>query len=688
MRNTFLCVLSAASVYLAAVARPAAAEGDASGGLSKSPARFVTATEIDLKDQWVKKHLLGKTSDSLPFSFVFDSHGSEELLTEWPKKSETTKLDGARTRHAFTWTDPKTGLEVRCVVVDYSDFPTVEWTLYFRNAGKADTPILSDIRSLDAKIALAISTFDRAIVHYNRGSTARAIDYEPLTAAVTDGAKLVFTPNVGRPTDGIWPYFNLQYGSEGRLIVVGWPGKWSASFELQLNQLESIQNVHVAAGQELFRAKLHPGEEVRSPLMVQQFYRGDWQRAQNAWRRWMVAHNLPRPGGNLPSSMLTPCSSHQFAEMTKADEASQKTFIDRYVEERIKIDYWWMDAGWYPCKGNWWNTGTWEVDKTRFPNGLRAISDYARSKGIKTIVWFEPERCQPDTWLFENRKEWLLDGPLGKLLNLGNPEALKWAIQHFGDLVAEQGIDLYRQDHNINPLPHWRNHDARDRQGITENAHVTGYLAYWDGLSRRFPNMLIDACSGGGRRNDLETMRRSVPLLRSDYLFEPIGQPCQTYGLAYWLPYYGTGQMIVGSYGFRSGMCAGNIPCWDMRDKNLDYPLLRKLTSERREVADCYLGDFYPLTPYSLESAAWMAWQFDLPEKGEGLVQAFRRDKSDEESKTFKLQGLEPDAVYTVKNFDEQGATKMTGRDLGEQGIAINIKEKPGAVVVAYQKES
>ena len=73
---------------------------------------------------------------------------------------------------------------------------------------------------------------------------------------------------------------------------------------------------------------------------------------------------------------------------------------------------------------------------------------------------------------------------------------------------------------------------------MTENLHVQGYLAYWDALRRRHPGMLIDSCASGGRRNDIETLRRAVPLLRSDYqAFDgnpvyALGNQCQTYGLS------------------------------------------------------------------------------------------------------------------------------------------------------------
>ena len=79
----------------------------------------------------------------------------------------------------------------------------------------------------------------------------------------------------------------------------------------------------------------------------------------------------------------------------------------------------------------------------------------------------------------------------------------------------------------MDPLSFWRDNDAEDRQGITEIRHVEGYLAYWDELRRRHPEMLIDTCASGGRRNDLETLRRAVPLLRSDFQapVRPAGRP-------------------------------------------------------------------------------------------------------------------------------------------------------------------
>jgi alpha-galactosidase len=349
-----------------------------------------------------------------------------------------------------------------------------------------------------------------------------------------------------------------------------------------------------------------------------------------------------------------------------------------------------MDAGWYVNETGWPNTGTWEVDTKRFPNGLRAITDYAHARGLKCIVWFEPERVTPGTWLYQNHPEWLIGkGDGQKLLNLGDKAAWDWLVEHIGGLIESQGIDLYRQDFNMDPLEYWRSADTEDRQGITENHYVTGYLAYWDALRERFPNMLIDSCASGGHRNDIETLRRSVPLLRSDYIFEPNGQQGHSYGLAPWFPYYGTGVRDTNAYGFRSCMCPGMIPCWDMRDRTLPYDEIRRLTGQWKQVADNFFGDFYPLTSYSIDPAEWIAWQFHREDAGQGMVQAFRRDESVYESARFRLQGLAPDATYDVTDLDKPEATvQITGRELMEKGLLVQLPDRPAAALIAYKKKS
>jgi hypothetical protein len=110
------------------------------------------------------------------------------------------------------------------------------------------------------------------------------------------------------------------------------------------------------------------------------------------------------------------------------------------------------------------------------------------------------------------------------------------------------------------------------------------------------------------------------------------------------------------------------------------------LFGQWRQTSASYYGDFYPLTPCSRNNTVWIAWQFDQTEVGEGMVQAFRRDENTEGSKSLRLRGLEPDAKYEVKDLDSGRPQQVTGRELMEKGLVINIAEKPGVAVVTYKK--
>ena len=87
-----------------------------------------------------------------PFSFLYGGKASAELLKAWPCERSSRKLDEQRTERTSVWTDPATGLQVRCVGIEYGDFPTVEWAVHFKNTGAKDTPILSDIQGVDLSL--------------------------------------------------------------------------------------------------------------------------------------------------------------------------------------------------------------------------------------------------------------------------------------------------------------------------------------------------------------------------------------------------------------------------------------------------------------------------------------------------------------------------------------------------------
>jgi alpha-galactosidase len=641
------------------------------------------------------------------FSFQYGGKNSREFLANWTLKRENKTLDAHRTQYTLTYTDPQTALEAKVVAVAYNDFPTVEWTLYFTNNGKSDTPILSNIRAADT--AIHCTGFGDWTLHHHKGDNCTADSYGPLTTPLTE-TPLNIANSGGRPTQTALPYFNISRGdNEGLIFVVSWAGQWNTQFrhekrgqpkEEDKSGVES--QLTLQAGQEQTHFFLFPVETLRQPMIVLQFWRGDYAHAQNVWRSWMIAHNIPRPGGQLPKlAQLNACNGHQFPEYSKMDGASQILFIDKYLEHGFPLDYWWMDAGWYivnPGTG-WWNTGTWEVDPKRFPGGLLPITKHGHDKGVKSIVWFEPERGDRNTWLANERPQWIHGGKDGGLLKLSEPEVLNWVIERVDKIMTENGVDLYRQDFNIDPLGFWRSNDTENRQGITEIRHVENYFKYWDTLRERHPNMLIDSCASGGRRNDLETLRRAVPLLRSDYTeirpFDAAGNQAHAFVLPLWMPYFGTGLIGKDSYindihnmryDLRTTFSPSFTACWDVRDNKLPYEQILKLGAQWKEYGQYYFGDYYTLTPYSLDRSAWLGWQFHDSEKDAGSVQMFRREESLYEVGRFPLFGLTASKKYRITNIDDASDTvEATGEELMSKGLRITIPDRLSTGFYLYE---
>jgi alpha-galactosidase len=194
-------------------------------------ARYVTPEEMAARQRWTEEVLLAQGAP--PFSFVYGGRLSPEILAGWTADRRTERLGDGNTRHVVRYTDPASGLDARCEAVEYRAFPTVEWTLIFRNGGSAATPILQDVRALDAAFPLSLpdgaSVPPRGVVlHHAVGSPARADDYAPLETLLRPGASVALAARGGRPSDTDLPFINLEWAGRGLVVAVGWPGQWAA----------------------------------------------------------------------------------------------------------------------------------------------------------------------------------------------------------------------------------------------------------------------------------------------------------------------------------------------------------------------------------------------------------------------------------------------------------------------------
>ena len=347
--------------------------------------------------------------------------------------------------------------------------------------------------------------------------------------------------------------------------------------------------------------------------------------------------------------------------------------IKKLKKYELGFEYIWIDAGWYgystmPCpnefEGDWGvHTGNWNVNKTYHPDGLKDVSKTIAECNMKFLLWLEPERCIKTTDIAVSHPEWFFKGHDDNwLLNLGNENALQYVIDLISNLIQEHHISCYRQDFNIDPLSYWRENDEPDRAGINEIKHIMGLYTFWDTLLERFPHLIIDNCASGGRRIDIETLRRSIPMWRSDYQCWWNGGPEKTQthstSFAWWLPYSGAGAGNVLGDTYRSRSCyAASLVMnyWGYEGWKFDETYVKwakEQNEEYRRVRPYLSCDYYPLILSPLDDSNWSASQFNRPEKGDGIIMAFRRPLSVCDRAQLQLKGLDKTKLNIISDAD------------------------------------
>ncbi len=660
----------------------------AAGMMTGAHAARPVPADFSEAQRWLDR-AFGGEAETLPFSFVYGGKPSSELLKSWAGKRDSQLLQDGRTQRVFGYADTSTGLSVNCVATVYADFPAVEWTLHFKNSGLADTPILEQVQALDACFG-AGSPPDAFRLRYALGSHESIKDFAPQENDLS--APLRLSPCGGRSSDGVFPFFHLSKAAGGVIVGIGWTGQWAANFEAPASGVARVR-----AGMELTHLKLHPGEEIRTPAILLMFWSGNEAfRGNNLLRRLLREHYAPKPNGK-PVNPPVAASPHAVIGFTDTTEANMIVGIQNVAAHQFPVDTWWIDAGWNGDGDNWARTvGTWTPNATRFPNGLKPVADAAHAKGLRFLLWFEPERVMRDTWLWEHHRDWLSapdnlppelqyqknDGFF--LLNLGHPAALAWAKSTLSKMISETGIDIYRQDFNMTPLYFWRKDEARDRQGMNEIRHVTGLYDLFDTLLREHPGLLIDNCASGGRRIDFEIMRRALSLWRSDVCWDALGEQSMNYGISLWYPITGVGAIDMDAYTFRSGLGSNLSLALDYYHQPAIWAPAAGMVRQWQGIRRLFSEDFYPLTPYSLNTDQWIAWQYHDPEAGEGIVQAFRREKSAVGDNTLKFCGLERNRVYSVQDLDAGTRQELSGSVLMDTGLVVHCPAAPGSVLVHY----
>ena len=178
-------------------------------------------------------------------------------------------------------------------------------------------------------------------------------------------------------------------------------------------------------------------------------------------------------------------------------------------------EYYCIDAGWY-AKGDWWDeVGEWQESRERFPNGLKEVTDYIRSKGMIPGVWLEIEvmgiNCKmvnevcDDSWFFTRHGKRVFDRSRYQL-DFRNPKVVAHANEVVDRLISEYGIGYIKMDYNIEPGIGTEQNANSVGDGLLE--HERAYLKWLDGIFEKYPKLIIENCSSGGLRMDYALLSR------------------------------------------------------------------------------------------------------------------------------------------------------------------------------------
>lgn len=634
---------------------------------------------------------------SIPVSYTLGGTAYHGFPAAFEPITERRRVSAGLDEVTVTAHTPE-GLELKAVCQMYLDYPVVDWVMYVSNKGSENSPILSDWR-----VDPVFAGQDPQLYHSN-GDDCTPNGYTWFTDDVTEGQPISIHPYLdGTSCCGAFPYMRLRFKGWGVNIAVGWTGTWNVDFS------RKGDSVIVSAGQYTFASYLKPGETVRTPRMTYEAYAGGDDRACNLWRSFYIDHILPKENGQPlpPKLVLHTWMIDGLPEFCGVTEENQFKAIDTYLAGGLHPDIWWIDAGWYPCDNNWPTTGSWYPNPDHFPNGLGPVGQKCDDNDIQLLVWFEPERVHLYSDLWRDHPDFLLTYKgepnewygSNALLNLGDPKVCDWLIDLVDGIIKESHIRIYRQDFNFQPRIYWDCNTEEGRAGILENLHILGYYRYWDTLIARNPGLWMDSCASGGRRNDIETMRRAVPLHYTDVGYgDHHVKQFQHREMFEWIPYFRAHTKSwdndehnycgidrpTDEFAFQNAMTPAITCMVEWNDNEAMYACARRMLPVWRRAAAIELSaDYYPLTVCRKDPADWYAMQFDG--ETEGFIQLIRNIQVKTDSVTVAPH-VDTTKTYTFTDPLGKRSFTVSGAQLAREGFNDTLALRSG-VIWFYTKQ-
>ena len=594
------------------------------------------------------------------------------------------------------------GVVAEAKIKEIPEYNAEEWVLYFKNSGSSNSKMFSEINDCDTEVVLKnpekkrlcyvtnegfpCITSMRGCVdrkNYDNSDKGSADEFGLCDDYIYEEETKTYQNRGARSSDILMPFFDLHSGDSGVMTAIGWSGGWRIKFE------RKDEKVRIVAGLKKTNFYLKPGEEIRTSSVLLMKYEGEDK--YNKFRRLIKNHYSYK--AHYPYKQESVLSYMLWGELPSNKMIER---INQMKEHDIKFDTVWIDAMWFSKsdkaeehKDGWGEyNGNWTVNTEIHPGKLYDVKEAVKEAGCELLLWCEPEYpAWKDVPVLREHPEWftvLKD----EFLYYGNDKAYSYVKNILCEMIEALDLVCYRQDFTHCPMEYFEKLDEEGRCGISEIKHITAMYRLWDELLIKYPKLIIDNCASGGRRIDIETLKRSVPLFRTDYQcnYNPKAEVFQVHnaGISNFIPYNGcTAHFKNDIYGMRSTYSS----CWAFDGygtasksmEEADFAAVKKCVDEYREIREYFTCDFYNHASSVYDDSAWTIFEYCDSDKKEGIIMAFRRCGSPHACATISLCTAAEGKKIAYTNLD-------TGKEeKGSRELKISLPERRSSVIYKYK---
>lgn len=178
---------------------------------------------------------------------------------------------------------------------------------------------------------------------------------------------------------------------------------------------------------------------------------------------------------------------------------------------KMDLDMLVLDDGWFGKRDDDYSgLGDWFVNEKKLGCSLKELSAQIHEMGLSFGLWFEPEMISEDSDLYRAHPEWAMVVPgrepiRGRsqlVLDMSREDVVEYLKERLFDIMDSTDIRYIKWDMNRSLALAYGELFPRERQGELRHRYVLGLYEVMEALLARYPDLLLEGCSGGGGRFD------------------------------------------------------------------------------------------------------------------------------------------------------------------------------------------